>query len=199
MRRQTAVSIFSGTPYRCKILSASAGLSLASTVGPLPIAPSGLPTTSLRMRLMQADGAAARANPPPFTSSRWRRTVFSSCIEQPLASSTSVSRCQSPSASSGRVSRADAPPEMRNSTRSFLVVFASRSKTRVAAATLSASETGWAAGKRRSRSPSTQSPSSVAQLRSPFLGTITAPSMASASSSSTAFAIGTAALPTLTR
>ena len=126
---------------------ASAKVVRSDTVGPEPITPgSSLGTSEISQDSTRA-GCAAIASRPPLIAERCLRTVFISPIWAPDFSSARLTSCLSASVrpGAGRASRAEAPPEIRHSTRSSAERPFTFSRMRPAAARPFSSGTGCAA------------------------------------------------------
>ncbi len=107
-------------PKRSTTASASAKVLASGTVGPEPITAGSSPGTSEITSVTTLAGCAAAARRPPLIAERCLRTTFIWPMSAPEASRARLSACLSsrlmPGA--GRLSRAEAPPEIRHSTRS---------------------------------------------------------------------------------
>ena len=106
--------------YLASTASASAKVVRSATVGPEPITPgSSLGTSEISQDRTRA-GCAAMASRPPLMAERCFRTVFISTMLAPDFSSARLTSCLSASVrpGAGRASSAEAPPEIRQSTRS---------------------------------------------------------------------------------
>ena len=106
--------------YWRRIARASAKVVGSGTVGPEPITAGSSPGTSEIRRLTTRAGCAAAAKRPPLIAERCFRTAFIWVMSAPEASSARLTACLSSSVrpSAGSASSADAPPEIRHSTRS---------------------------------------------------------------------------------
>ena len=145
------------------------------------------PTTSERTRETTRAGAAARARPPPLRRERCLRTVFSSPMVAPARRSSQVTTALSSRVmpGTGAGSRAEAPPEMRTSSRSSLSRPRASPSTAVAASSPRRSGSGWRATRTCVR---------CSVLRE-VMSTARASLMRSPSTSSAAWAMVPAALP----
>ena len=105
------------------------------------------PGTSLTRRLTTCAGAQARASRPPLIADRCFLTQFISSIAAPLFSSARLIACFSSrlTPSAGKASSDEAPPEIRQRTRSSSLKPRASAPIRAAARRPASSGTGWAA------------------------------------------------------
>ena len=145
MRSRTAAGTRSPMPYRRRISAASPKVEASGAAGPLPITSISSPITSLSSSASTAAGAASRASCPPLIAEMCLRTALISWMSAPEASSSRVTACFSSSVmgAAGSGISADAPPEIRHSTRSRRPAAAAMSAMRRAPAAPRSSGTGW--------------------------------------------------------
>ena len=173
---------------RANISSASNHVVGSGAVGPLPIVDRSSPITSLRISVNTCAGAAARANCPPLIPDKCFRTQFISWIFAPAANIRRVNPCFSSSVNpaTGSGISAEAPPLIRQITRSSASAPAANDAISNAASTPRSSGTGCAASRNFTRRSGNVCPSfTITQL-----AVIRLPN-----SFSTAFAIGAQAFP----
>ncbi len=129
--------------YFARIARASAKVLGSGTVGPEPITEGSSPTTSEIASVSTRAGVAA-ARRPPLIAERCFRTQLISWIVAPLLSSARVVACLSARATpgAGSTSSAEAPPDIRHSTRSSAFAARTISSMRPAAARPRSSGTG---------------------------------------------------------
>ena len=120
---------------------------VSGTVGPEPITEGSSPGTSEIIKVRSCAGLAASARRPPLMAERCLRTVFISPMGAPLRRRARLMACLSaremPSAGSDRSE--EAPPDIRQSTRSSAERPCTMCSMRVAAAWPASSGTGWPA------------------------------------------------------
>ena len=106
--------------YFSRIATAPAKVEASGAVGPEPMTSRSSPITSESSSASTAAGAARRASCPPLMREMCLRTALISWMLAPQASSRRVVACFSSSVMgvAGSGSSADAPPEIRQSTRS---------------------------------------------------------------------------------
>ena len=133
--------------YLAKTARASAKVVGSATVGPEPMTEGSSPGTSEMTKVTTRAGAAAAASLPPLMAERCLRTQFISVIVAPDLSSARLTCCLSAKVRPGAASAssAEAPPEIRQSTRSSAVSPPTAARMRAAAAAPAASGTGWEA------------------------------------------------------
>ena len=127
--------------------SASAQVVGSGTVGPLPMVAGESPGTSLTSSVTTRAGALIAARRPPLIADRCLRTQFISSIAAPLFSKARLKARFSSSVtpSAGKASSEDAPPDIRQMTRSSAVKPCASAAIRSAARRPAASGTGCAA------------------------------------------------------
>ncbi len=137
VRSLTDAGTRSRMPYRSRISTAPAKVEASGAVGPEPMTSRSSPITSESISDSTRAGAARRASCPPLMREMCLRMALISWILAPEASSSRVVACFSsrvmPSAGSGI--SADAPPEMRQITRSSFPAPAAMRAMRSAPAT----------------------------------------------------------------
>ncbi len=131
-------------PWRSSTARASASVEGSATVGPEPMTAGSSPGTSEITRVTSRAGWAAAARRPPLIAERCLRRQFISPIAAPEASSALFTACLSASVrpGAGSESRAEAPPDIRQSTRSSAPAPSASARMRRAAASPAASGTG---------------------------------------------------------
>ncbi len=143
-RRRTAAGTRARTLYSSRTCRASANVLASGAAGPDPITPGSPPMTSESSRASTRAGAANRASWPPLMSEMCFRTVLIWWIFAPHASRILVTACFSSRVigGAGRVRRAEAPPEIRQITKSSRPAAAAIPAIRRAPAMPRASGTG---------------------------------------------------------
>ena len=136
----------SHSPRRRSTETASTGVVVSCTVGPV-IRSMTSPTTSDTVRLTMGAGAILAASRPPFTSETCLRTAFISLMAAPLLSMRRWSSCLSSSDTrpGGELNNAEEPPVTQHSARSSGPNPSASSSMALLAATLASDGTGWSA------------------------------------------------------
>ena len=120
IRTRTAAGTLSRMPYRSSTAAASRKVDGSGAAGPEPITSGLSPITSETSSASTFAGHARRASRPPLIADKCLRTALISWMSAPHASSSRVTSCFSASVigGAGSGSSAEAPPEIRHSTRS---------------------------------------------------------------------------------